>query len=107
MLRGSAPWRYTSSIPDVPLQAPPLCLNFSDHWESLLTKNYSFAGILRSDALTLENLRELTACRAQAYEGSGLSTEERLSWQVALSRKNATPRCTTAIAVLPSPGQRV
>ena len=83
MLRGSIPWSYAASAPSLPLQSPPICINFTDHWESLHTKSYSFAGILRSDALTLENLRELTACRAQAYESSSISTEERLNWQVA------------------------
>ena len=80
MLRGSAVWGSPApAANDVPL----FCIAYRDHWE-LKTKSYSFAGILRSDALTLENLRELTACRAQAYESSTVTAEERLRWQVAL-----------------------
>ena len=87
MLRGSAAWSQAASPPAVSSQNPPICLNVSDHWDNLHTKNYSFTGILRSDALTLENLRELTACRAQAYENSSVTAEERLSWQVAFLRE--------------------
>ncbi len=84
MLRGSAAWGFAAPTPSSPVQDPPICIAFRDHWELLNTKSYSFAGILRSDALTLENLRELTACRAQAYENSSVTANERLSWQVAL-----------------------
>lgn len=87
MLRGSAAWSQAAPGIKVPVQRPPICLNVSDHWDNLHTKSYSFTGILRSDALTLENLRELTACRAQAYENSSVTTEERLSWQVAFLRE--------------------
>lgn len=80
MLRGSAAWGQAASAAVVSLQSPPICLNVSEQRDKLLTKNYSFTGILRSDALTLENLRELTACRAQAYENSSVTAEERLSW---------------------------
>lgn len=87
MLRGSAAWGQAASAAVVSLQSPPICLNVSEQRDKLLTKNYSFTGILRSDALTLENLRELTACRAQAYENSSVTAEERLSWQVAFLRE--------------------
>lgn len=88
MLRGSAAWSQATCATSVPDESPPpICLDVSDLWDSLQTKNYSFTGILRSDALTLENLRELTACRAQAYENSSVMTEERLSWQVAFLRE--------------------
>ena len=84
MLRGSAAWNQAISAASVSEQSPPpICFNVSGLWDGLHTKNYSFTGILRSDALTLENLRELTACRAQAYENSSVTTEERLTWQVA------------------------
>ena len=88
MLRGSAPWMQAVPAPSVPEHIPPpMCLDVNDLWKGLQTKNYSFTGIVRSDALTLENLRELTACRAQAYENSSVTAEERLSWQVAFLRE--------------------
>ena len=83
MLRGSVGWGFTSPVPAAPAQLPSICITFRDHWDLLSTKAYSFAGIVRSDALTLENLRELTACRAQAYESSSITPDERVSWQVA------------------------
>lgn len=81
MLRGSAAWVYNAPAPAAPEQEPPICLTFRDHWTPPLnTKSFSFNSILRSDALTLENLRELTACRAQAYESTTVTADERLSW---------------------------
>lgn len=88
MLRGSAPWMQAVPAPSVPIHIPPpICLDVNDLWGGLQTKNYSFTGIVRSDALTLENLRELTACRAQAYENASVTAEERLSWQVAFLKE--------------------
>ena len=83
MLRGSAPWIFTAAEPEATAQCAPICIVFLDHL-TLSTKSYSFAGILRSDALTLENLRELTGCREKAYGSSSLSADEHLRWQVAL-----------------------
>ncbi|DBB10715.1 TPA: hypothetical protein ACH3X3_007207 [Trebouxia sp. C0006] len=81
MLRGSAAWTYSAPSPAAPEQEPSICLTFRDHWiPPLNTKSFSFNNILRSDALTLENLRELTACRAQAYESTTVTADERLSW---------------------------
>lgn len=81
MLRGSAAWVYSPPAPTAPEQEPQICLTFRDHWTPPLnTKSFSFNNILRSDALTLENLRELTACRAQAYESTTVTADERLSW---------------------------
>ena len=81
MLRGSAAWTYSAPSPAAPEQEPSICLTFRDHWTPPLnTKSFSFNNILRSDALTLENLRELTACRAQAYESTTVTADERLSW---------------------------
>lgn len=81
MLRGSAAWVYSAPAPAAPEQETPICLTFRDHWTPPLnTKSFSFNNILRSDALTLENLRELTACRAQAYESATVTADERLSW---------------------------
>ena len=87
MLRGSAMWGSPAAEPDDAAKLPSICILFRDHL-ALSTKSYSFAGILRSDALTLENLRELTACREKAYETSSWKPDEHLSWQVALPRNS-------------------
>ena len=86
MLRGSdtlkAVWNLVAPAAADTSQHPLVCIPFQEHCTSLCTKPFSFNGILRSDALTLENLRELTACRAQAYDNANLSTDEKSSWQV-------------------------
>lgn len=82
MLRGSPIWGFSTPVPSAPAQDPPIFICFRDHTELLNTKTFSFNNILRSDALTLENLRELTACRVQAYESGSVTPDERVSWQV-------------------------
>lgn len=90
MIRGSealkAMWSMVAPVSADVASQPVICLTFQDHRTSLVTKPFSFNGILRSDALTLENLRELTACRAQAYENADLSPDEKLKWQVCYGR---------------------
>lgn len=85
MLRGSEAlqlvWNLVSPTFAEASKHPLICLTFQEH-SHLATKPFSFANIVRSDALTLENLRELTACRAQAYDSANLSIDEKLPWQV-------------------------
>ena len=84
MIRGSdalkVVWNLVAPASADVEQHPAICLPFQDHYTLLLTKPFSFNDILRSDALTLENLRELTACRAQAYENANLSADDKLTW---------------------------
>lgn len=84
MLRGSdalkVVWNLVAPASADASHQPVICLAFQGHYTLLVTKPFSFNGILRSDALTLENLRELTACRAQAYGNANLSLDEKSTW---------------------------
>ena len=81
MIRGGTIANPTPADSDTP-QAR-VCLEYYGLWRYARSKHFEFQGVILSDALTLENLRELTAARAIACGEESQDVrplEERMAW---------------------------